>query len=388
MKSPSGDNAPIKVTHIITGLDVGGAEMMLYKLLAGLDRERVDCRVVSLIGGGEMADRIRSLGIPVSSLQMSGGVSALGGLFKLYGLLRTSKPDVVQTWLYHADLLGYVGAKLARIPAIAWNLRCSDMGESYYRGSTGVIIRALALLSAQPEAVVTNSEAGKNLHAKLGYRPRAWHIIPNGFELDKFRPEPELRALTRESLGYNDENVVIGLVGRFDPVKGHGVFLEAAKLLAASNPSARFVLVGAGYTPDNRELTEASGAGLDKVVKFLGRRDDIPAVMASLDILTCASLGEGFPNVLGEAMACGTPCVATDGGDCARIIDDTGRVAPPSNPEKLALAWSEIIELGPQGRAELGEQARHRIAENYDLNIIVKKYETLYRDLASSSRLR
>ena len=123
MKSPSGDNAPIKVTHIITGLDVGGAEMMLYKLLAGLDRERVDCRVVSLIGGGEMADRIRSLGIPVSSLQMSGGVSALGGLFKLYGLLRTSKPDVVQTWLYHADLLGYVGAKLARIPAIAWNLR-------------------------------------------------------------------------------------------------------------------------------------------------------------------------------------------------------------------------------------------------------------------------
>jgi len=369
---------PVKVTHLITGLHVGGAEMMLYKLLSKFDRDRVDCSVISLTEGGEMAARIRALNIPVSSLGMKGGVSALAGIWKLVQLLRTARPDVVQTWLYHADLLGLIGAKLARVPGIAWNLRCSNMGEAYYRGISGFVVKTLARLSGWPDVVVVNSEAGKRLHTSFGYSPRKWQVIFNGFELDKFHPDPSTRAQTRRALGYGEDDIVIGMVARFDPVKGHSVFLDAAQRMIASCPAARFVLVGTGYEPDNADLVGGLSDELRRVVNFLGRRNDVPAVMASLDIFTNASFGEGFPNVVGEAMACEVPCVVTDVGDCATIVADTGRVVPPANPDKMVAAWQELIALGRNGRTELGVRARARIVENFDLMSIVRTYERLY----------
>ena len=187
-------NHAIKVVHVITGLSMGGAESMLYKLLSAMDRSVIASQVVSLTDEGDWAAPIRELDVPVTALKMPRGRPSPRGLWALWRMLRRERPELVQTWLYHADLMGFIAARLAGVPNVAWNLRCSDMGADYYRGISGLVVRGLAALSGLPQAVVTNSQAGRIMHENLGYHPRRWDIIPNGFDLEAFRPDPQQRA--------------------------------------------------------------------------------------------------------------------------------------------------------------------------------------------------
>ncbi|MGD8706237.1 MAG: glycosyltransferase [Syntrophobacterales bacterium] len=379
----------IRITHLITDLDIGGAEMMLYKLLSKMDRSRFQNSVVSMVGNGPLARKIKKLGIPVDTLDMTFGVPNPRGLYRLVRLLQKQRPVVLQTWLYHADFLGLLAGKLARLPQIVWNVRCSDMDMQHYSKVSALVIRILAALSSIPEAVVVNSESGCEFHKRLGYRPRSWVLIHNGFDLDRFCPDEAAKVKFRQELGLSKDAILIGLVARFDPMKDHATFLEAAHLLLEKDPRVHFVLVGSKVTWENRELTATiNSARYGEHFHLMGERENVPFIMAALDMATSSSYSEGFPNTIGEAMACGVPCVVTDAGDSALLVGDTGMVVPIKNPHALAEGWDQMMKLAGFERSKLGKAARCRIEEQFSLPTSVKCYEELYQRSADYVRIR
>lgn len=376
----------MKILHVITDLDVGGAETMLLRLATGMDPARFPCRVVSLIEPGPVGERLREAGIGVDALGMRRGRPSPLGLWRLARLLRAFRPDVVQTWLYHADLIGLAALRLAfpfgPRPALAWNLRCSYMALDQYPRMTALTLKACAALSRLPDAVLTNSSEARRFHEGLGYRARRFEVIPNGFDTARFRPDPEARRAVRGELGIPQDAPVVGHVARFDPMKGHDTFVEAAALADSRLAGAHFVLVGRGVDDANAALARwLSRSGLDgDRVHLLGERNDVPRLMAAMDVHVSSSLGESFPNAVGESMACGVPNVVTDVGDSAVLVDGTGRVAPPEDPAALAEALAGMLADGPSIR-ELGRYARERIKKDYSLPAIVAKFAVFYESL-------
>jgi len=372
----------VRVVHVISGLGQGGAETMLAKLLGAMDRRRVDAAVVSLLDKGLLGPRIEALGVPVHALGMRRGVPSPTALLRLFLLLRRLRPDLVQTWMYHADLLGGLAARAGHIP-VAWNIRQSDLDPNLSKRSTRWTARACASLSRViPRRIVCCSSRAAQVHQALGYCPDRMVVIPNGFDTRVFQPDPARRASTRRRLGISDGEFLVGLVARFDPQKDHGTFIEAAGQVAALRPSARFLLCGEGIDHTNPELGRwIDRASVGDRSHLLGRRDDIPQLMPGLDLAVSSSaFGEGFPNVLGEAMASGVSCVATDVGDSAEILGDSGRSVPPRRPEALAAAILEMIDLPAQERRRLGEGARQRVLERFGIEAVAARYEALYLD--------
>jgi glycosyltransferase involved in cell wall biosynthesis len=370
-----------RITHIITGLATGGAETMLLKLLQKIDKNRFQSTVIALTDAGPIADRIRELDIPVTVLGISRSLPTPLDFFRLYRRIKYERPDVVQTWLYHADLLGSLAAKLARVKKLAWNIRCSYMGDDYYRGMSGLVIKALAALSGNPDTIVVNSGSGKELHESLGYRSTNWQVIPNGFDVGIFRPSGESRQKIRQELNIGPDVPVIGMIGRWDPVKGHDLFLAAALKLSGKIPDCHFVIVGKDCDEENVDLINLVDDKMRPNLHLMGERHDIPEVTNAFDLAVCASIGEGFPNILGEAMACEVPCVATNVGDCAEIILDTGRVVPSGDVTEMAGAWMDLLSLPPDELTELGMKARERVRDTYNIEKVIQTYQDLYLGL-------
>lgn len=374
----------IRIVHVISDLDTGGAEVMLVKLVSGMDRARFSNTVISLTDRGQLAEQIESLGVAVYTLGMKRGRPDFHALPRLIRLLKTIEPSIVQSWLYHADFLSTLAVKLSGLPILAWNVRCSDMDLTRYSPLTRWVQWVLAWWSATPTAVVVNSEAGKQQHERLGYRPRRWDVIPNGFDTQRFHPDSSARLSLRTEWHIPDDAVIIAFVARVDPMKDHATFLEAAQQVANARQNVCFLLVG----KDTLTLAQAVDVkGLADQVRLLGYRSDIECLLPGVDVLCLSSLGEGFPNVLGEAMACGIPCVSTDVGDARSIIGDTGLVVPVRDPTSLAHAMINLIDRGPAARATLGRAARERIEKTYSLPRIVERYVALYSDLATQHPL-
>lgn len=362
---------------------------MLWKLLSRGERSRFASVVVSMTSRGELGSRIEGLGVPVRALGMTPGISTLVGLGRLIRLLRAERPHVLQTWLYHADLLGLIAGKVAGVPAIAWNVRCAELEKKDHPLHLWWTLNVLARASGLPDAVVVNSAAGRLASERSGYRPKRWQLIPNGFELDVFRPSGDARLAIRKELGVAAESVLIGLVARYDPMKDHGTFLRAAGTLHKVRPDVHFVLAGRGVDWQNTALKEEIATlDLDGCVHLLGERADIAVVTAALDIASCSSYSEGFPNVVGEAMACGVPCVATNVGDCASILGDAGVVVPARDPGAMAGAWERLLAMEEDERRAVGVKGRARIGSHYGIDQVVRQYEALYGELAGASRDR
>lgn len=363
----------MKVLHLITGLQPGGAEHMLYRLVGGMDRTRFQSVVVSVTEGGTVAGLIEAAGSPVISLNLRRGIPDPRALIRLFAVLRKEKPVVVQTWLYHADLLGLI----ARITpaALLWNIRCSNMDMRDYSRMSRVVISAGARASRFPDAVIVNSMAGLRWHESLGYRPPRWVYIPNGVDTETFKPDASVRRQVREELGVGAEVPLVGMIARFDPMKDHPTFFAAAKIVAGARPDVRFVLAGDGITAENRVIsTELFRLGIGDRTHLLGYRSDAARIMAGLDVLVLSSAyGEGFPNVVAEAMACGVPPVATDVGDSREIIGDLGVVVPPQSPDKLAAGILAMLEDRKQA-----PKLRDSIARRFSMPAIVEAYESLY----------
>ena len=373
----------IKILHLITGLDTGGAEVSLQRLTKAMDPEHFENVVVSLTNHGPLSSVIRDQGIRVHAIRMSRSLPSPAAIWRLFRLFRTERPDVLQTWLYHADFFGLLIGKAALVPAIAWNIRCSHMGEEYQRGINGILLRTLTHISHYPDAIVANSYAGKEEHVSFGYSAKRWEVLQNGFNLQIYKADAGARTELRRELGLPDETVLIGLVARYNPVKDHAGFLRAAALLLAEERDVHFMLAGGGIDQANGILNGLiDQLGIRNRIHLLGRRDDVPMLTAGLDIATCCSLGEGFPNVVGEAMACLVPCVTTDVGDAARIVGDTGLVVPAGDALALARGWRELIAKGAGGRAELGRRAMARIESDYSMTRCVERYQDFYQGLA------
>lgn len=374
---------PVRVCHVITDLDTGGAERTVVNLILGLDRREFDSDVVTLIKPGDMAQRLADANIPITSLGMQRGRPSIFGLAALVRHLRATRPAILQTWLYHADLVGTAASYFSRSNKLVWNLRCTDMTRSTTENSIRWPVRLLALLSGRPDSVVVNSRQGARDHTALGYRPKKWVEIPNGVDLSQFRARRAERAGLRKRLGLDPSALVIGLIARFHPMKDVGTFLKAAAIFAKSQENARFVLCGYGFGPDNDELANIiDGLRLRDRTVLLGLRSNTEDIYPALDVLALSSIyGEGFPNVLCEAMACGVPCVATDIGDSAEIIGDCGVIVSPRDPAALALGWRTVVEQGPE---KLGERARDRVTARFGLEQMCAQYRSLYRSLAAA----
>ncbi|MFM9912807.1 MAG: glycosyltransferase [Methylophilaceae bacterium] len=374
----------IRIIHIITSLDTGGAEMMLLRLAERL-QEHFDQQVICLTNPGIVAQRLQAIGVQVTSLEMSSAWPNPWAIVKLAWLIRRFRPQVVQTWLYHADLLGGIATYLAGMRALAWNIRNNDLSADKTKPNTRRVVALCAKLSHWlPKRIVCCSQNAMQTHIALGYAQDAFVVIPNGFDLQLFKPDPSARHSVRVELGIPADAPVIGLIARFDPQKNHAGFFEAAYQLHKQRPDVHFLLVGRGIDASNPLMISwMHDAGVSKITRLLGERYDIPRLTATLDIATStSSWGEAFPNVLGEAMACGVPCVSTDAGDASWIVGDTGRIVPRDDMTALAQAWDTLLGLADNELAMLSEQARARITDTFEIGNIAVQYAKLYQELA------
>lgn len=373
----------IRVMHLITGLNTGGAEHMLHKLLLRSDRTRFEHNVVSMIVPGAMAPPIAALGIQVRALDMKNRVPDPRGLFRLMRWLAAERPHMLQTWMLHADLLGAFAGVVTRVPTV-WNIRHGVLDPEVTPLLTQLTERAGALLSRRlPRRVVCCAEEARRHQIAVGYHPAKLLVIPNGFDMEAFRPDPGARASVRFELGLSADAALVGVIARYDPHKDHANLLHAAARVNRSMPRVHFVLCGQGVDDANATLRALiAELGLGGVVHLLGRRTDVARIDAALDVLCSSSISEGFPNVVGEAMACGIPCVVTDVGDSALIVGDAGWVVPSQDPVALADALLEALALDGAQRERIAQRARARVREHFDLPVTVAKYEALYTEIA------
>ena len=374
----------VRVAHVITGLGLGGAEVMLDRLISALDGRRVQSQVIGLTGG-PIAARIRAQHVPLQVLRLSSTFGAVANIPRLASLLRAMRPDVVHTWMYHADFLGGLAAKLVGIPVI-WALHATALDPADTNRSTLLLVRMLAKLSnVVPDRIVSCSQVGLGTHRDMGYPDSRMTVIPNGFDLYKFKPNQQLRQKARASWGFGEDDIIVGHVGRFHPQKDHQSLLEAIALAHARNRRLRLVCFGTDVTEGNARLMSwATGLGVLSCARFLGPHSRIQEVLPGFDIFASSSrFGEAFPLVIGEAMACAVPCAVTDVGDSALLVGETGRVAPPAAPAALAEALLALAALEPAGRRDLGALANQRVRERYTLAHVADLYSQLYEDVAA-----
>jgi len=368
---------PLRVCNVITGLGQGGAESFLERLVLATEGKGLSHLVVSLTDEGVHGPRLAAAGVPVVALHGRSPFGVIRLVQKLVKLFKVERPGVVNTWMYHANLVGGVAARLAGPLPVVWNIRANRVTRELAKDATVALARLSGVAARWLcRCVVTNSERGLATHVSWGYPRDLFTMIPNGFDLERLKPDCVLRGEARAALGIAPDQLAIGMLARRDPFKGHGTFIQAIAS-ARMPPRTMFIMAGPGVSDGDPEMSslcrDAGVAG----VRLLGPQENVQRYFAALDVFTLPSLDEGFPNVVAEAMACGVPCVVTDVGDAARIVGDTGLVVPPRSPAAIADAWRYLAELSPQEREALGTRARERIRVAFSLDSVVRRYQDL-----------
>jgi len=377
----------IKVMHVITTLGSAGAETMLSRVASGMDGTRFENEIVSLTGILDLAERMQAIGVRVRTLGMKPNAPNPLLVMRLARWIRESKPDVIHTWMYHANLVGALAARLAGDVPVVWGIHHSVLDPRIDKRRTMFVSRACAFLSRKiPTRIVCCSEASHRIHKNLGYPDEKLEVVPNGFDLEEIKPDPAARASVREELSIPPDALVIGIAARFHPYKDHHNFIRAAARLRKQMPEIHFLLCGRDITWQNAQLARwIEAAGIRDRCQLLGVRRDMSRLFAAMDIASTASVSEAFPVAIGEAMACETPCVVTDVGDSALIVGETGMVVAPRDPHGLAEAWRKLIQAGPEVRRRLGMAARRRVQQHFALPVIVERYQAIYTRLASGT---
>jgi glycosyltransferase involved in cell wall biosynthesis len=371
-----------KIVHIITGLSNGGAEGVLYRLCKY--DSSVEHVVVSMMDKGKYGSLLEEEGIKVFCLNLPAGKVTLSAFWRLYKLLRMQQPDVVQSWMYHADLIGGVTARFAGLKNIFWNIRHTTLEPGKSKKSTILIAKLCALLSGiVPKGIVCCAQEAVRVHAELRYKKSKMTVIGNGYDLSTFNPSDEMKFAFRNEIKVLNDQILLGMVGRFDAQKDHFGLLGALSIVKKVNPNLQFALIGRELNHRNLILKgEIKKVGLESSLILLDQRADISSVMNGLDIhVLSSSFGEAFPNVLAEAMACGTPCVTTDVGDAAVIVGDTGWVVPPKNPQALADAILDAVneeQNNPQAWQARRQACRERIVNNFSIEKMVAEYHQVW----------
>lgn len=374
-----------KVMHVITGLNVGGAELMLKRLVEGHGRKKAyDHIVVSLTDIGDVGKLMVDSGVTVIPLNIKGVWDTPKAIYTLRKLIINIEPAIVQTWMYHADLLGGIAARLAGVRNIIWGVRATELSLKGSK-STFVVRNICSKLSTFiPARIVCAAEAAKNYHIALGYNAARMQVIPNGFIIDSTQKNTDfVRMSSRIAIGVTDNQMLIGFVGRFNADKDQENFIAAANILGRQHKNLIFLMIGRDLINANKELMSWIQKD-DFANRFilLGERSDVPQLLQAMDIFCLSSRTEGFPNVVGEAMGAGLPCVVTDVGDAAFLVGSTGVIVPKENPIALAAGISHLLEMPSIQRKLLGVKARERIITEFSMQKVQQKFEDLYKQLA------
>ncbi len=359
--------------------------MMLFKLLLRLDRSKFDAMVISLKEKGPVGRMIQHLGINVFHMDLSPKSANPIKILKILNVVKRFDPMIVQTWLYHADLFGSLIAKMAGNAKLLWNIRHSDFDPSREKRLTLLIVKCCSLLSYfLPTYIICNSYSGTKVHKKIGYAKDKLTVIGNGFDTELFKPCAKNYVNLRRRLKIPPNSRIIGFVARFHHQKNHAGFFQAAKIIHDSIPTVHFVLCGENIQKGNACLDGMlNKMGDVSYLHLLGIQHDMASITAGFDIaISNSTVGEGFPNVIGEAMACGVPCVATDVGDSRFLISDTGITIPTDHHEILATACIELLKMKKDTFQELRRKAQLRIQRHFGIKKITKQYEQLYLSVA------
>lgn len=336
--------APLDVLFLLRSLGVGGTERQVVTLAAGLTERGCRVAVATFYPGGVLAADLAAAGVAHLSLGKAGRWDVAGFLARLLRLVRARRPDVVYGMLPVPNLAVLTLHALRRRPRLVWGVRATEMNLSAYDRLTRLAYGLEARLGRLADRIVVNAEAGRRHAIEAGLPAERLTVVANGIDTERFAPDAAARDRLRAEWGVTGDAPLLGLVARLDPIKDHATFLAAAAMLADRQPAARFVCVGAGEAAyAARVRGRAADLGLGDRVIWADERDDMPSVYSALDLLVLTSKGEGFPNVLAEAMACGVPCVSTDVGDAALIVGETGRVVPVGDTEALAAACEAML---------------------------------------------
>ncbi|WP_051881413.1 glycosyltransferase [Parvularcula oceani] len=367
------------VLHVITGLNIGGAEHMLLRHAAGLDPSAWRSEILSLLPPGPLAANAAALGVRVHSALMPQGRFTLRAALRIAGIARAVRPDIVHGWMYHGNLAASLAGAAGRAPCL-WSIHHSLADISREKASTRAVIRLSAAMSGSPAAISYCSRAARGQHEALGFRAKTAIVIPNGTDTDAFRPAPGAGERLRELLGVPPARQLVGHVGRAHPMKDTGSFVAAIARLLEEGRDVQGVVIGAGHDEGGSAVRAAASAhGIGGRISVLGPRGDVAALLPGLDLYVQSSAwGEAFSLAISEAMACGVPPVVTDVGDSAWLVGDAGATVPPSDPQALARACARILDLPAQGRARLSAAARARVAGEFGLDRYVARHVQAY----------
>lgn len=369
-----------KILHVITGLGLGGAERMLYKLLHSMNANRFSQSVIVMMDEGVYGPKIVALGMPVYALNMRQGRPTIKSIHRLKKIVAALQPDLIQGWMYHGNL----GAVAARSftpgrPSVFWNVRQSLNEYRHEKKLTKLVIKLGAWLSSTPDKIIYNSAICAEQHEVHGYSKAKRVLIPNGFDTAVLRKLEKGRSRIRSKLGIQQDQLLIGTVARFHPIKDYANLIRAAEIVQRERRNVRYAFVGPGVDNTEPALRDPiDAARLSSSCHLLGERQDIADLMSAFDVCVLPSRGEAFPNVIGEAMSCELPCIVTDVGDSALIVDGCGIVVPADDSQALAAAILEMLEITQQERQRMGRAARQRIKDFYSMEKITAKYEREY----------
>lgn len=367
------------VVHLITELGRGGAEGQLRDLIRHRQSPAIQHVVISIQKGGAIKSELEAAGAEVFSLDVNPRLPSPLGLLRLVRLLLQLSPEVLHCWMYHGCLAGAIASTFVKIPRMVWGLHSANPALSNYKLATRLVVGACARRSSVPDVIVVVSDRCRDAHLRLGFKSEPMVVIPNGVDAESFRPDSLIRQAVRKELGLSPGCTLIGLFARFHPVKDHVTFLRSAKLLRQTCPDAHFLLAGDGIDKNNGWLAEVvREQNLEGAVNLVGPRSDIPRLTAALDVSCLSSRHESFGIVALEAMACEVPCVVTDVGDLAKIVEGTGKVVPPGDAQAFAHAMADLLALTPLERAKIGREARKRVLAEFTIQRTVAAYDSIY----------
>lgn len=374
------------ILFLVRSLRRGGAERQLVALAAGLHQRGWPVSVACCYGGGAFQTELENAGVPLIDLGKRGRWDIAGFLWRLLRVLRRQRATIVHGYMPLGNMLALL-ARVARPGTrVVWGVRSSFIDHGKRDWLSRLNFRLSRSAARLTDCIIANSEAGAAYHAALGYPRARMQVIPNGIDVQRFHFDAAGRVRVRDEWGVNATCTLVGLVGRIDRMKDHPTFLTAAALLARRHPGWRFVCVGGGQPGRVAAMrATAERLGLGQRLLWVGPRNDLAEIYSALDIAVSSSCGEGFSNVIAEAMACKRPCVVTDVGDSARIVGRCGAVVPPRDPAALATAIERaghaLEQPGPA--TQLGAAARARIVETYSLEALLWNSEQAFRALCS-----
>jgi glycosyltransferase involved in cell wall biosynthesis len=372
-----------KVLFFIRSLNAGGSERQLVITSKGLAERGYEVVVLTFYSGGKFFDELSNTKVRLLSLNKKGRWDLIFFFYRLISILKNEIPDVVYSYLGVANIFSVLMRPFVPHAQVFWGVRTSNMYLERYDWAARLTYWLECRLARFADCIVTNSFAGRKYAVAHGFPEQKIVVIANGIDTEYFCPDESARDRVRKIWGIGENEKLIGLIARIDPIKGHPTFLEAAKLIRLKSPNIRFVCVGRGEAEyENTMRRLATKMGLDDVLIWVGECSNMVEAYNALDIASCSSYGEGFPNMVGEAMSCRVPCQVTDVGDSVLIVGQTGFVVPPNDSAALCSAWRKMLLLNGKDLQSKSISARERVISQFSITSLLGSTEReLFKEL-------